>query len=59
MAEIARLKHEADMEVRMVAVPEAWKPRKTGVFVKETMNELADLGERMGADPASWRATPP
>jgi hypothetical protein len=25
------------------------------VFVKETMNNLADLGERMGADPASWR----
>jgi hypothetical protein len=24
------------------------------VFVKETMNNLADLGERMGADPASW-----
>jgi hypothetical protein len=24
------------------------------VFVKETMNNLADLGARMGADLASW-----
>ena len=26
---------------------------------KEVMNALADLGEKMGADPASWRETPP
>ena len=59
MAEISRLKHNADVEVRVVAVPETWKPPKPGVFVKETMNELADLGERMGADPANWKTTPP
>ena len=53
MAEISRLKHEADVEVRVVAVPETGRRPKPGVFVKETMNELADLGERMGADPAS------
>jgi hypothetical protein len=34
-------------------------PSKPGTFVKEVMNELADLGERMGADPASWRTDPP
>ena len=27
--------------------------------LSEVMNELADLGEKMGADPASWRTTPP
>jgi len=31
-----------------------WSPPGPGVFVKGTMNNLADLGERMGADPASW-----
>jgi hypothetical protein len=30
-----------------------------GVFKKETMNTLADLGEKMGADPASWSDEPP
>ena len=30
-----------------------------GVFIKETMNNLADLGEKMGADPLSWRSEPP
>jgi hypothetical protein len=59
MAEISRLKHDADVEVRVVAVPDTWTPPKPGVFIKETMNDLADLGERMGANPASWAATPP
>jgi hypothetical protein len=58
-AEISRLKHDADVEVRVVAVPGDWTPPQPGVFVKETMNDLADLGHRMGADPASWTTTPP
>jgi hypothetical protein len=59
MAEIARLKHAADVEVRVLSVPEDWNPPKPGTFVKQTMNELADLGERLGADPSSWTTTPP
>src|SRR5262249_51111878 len=31
---------------------------KPGVFVKETMNALADLGVRMGEDPRSWITDP-
>ena len=54
MAEVARLKYKADIEVRLMAVPEDYLPSKPGTFVKEVMNELADLGERMGADAASW-----
>ena len=53
LAEIARLKRNADMEIRIVSIPGDWSAG-TRVFVKETMNNLADLGERMGADPASW-----
>ena len=53
-AEVARLKYKTDIEVRLMAVPEDYVPSKPGTFVKEVMNELADLGERMGADPASW-----
>jgi hypothetical protein len=30
-----------------------------GTFEKETMNSLADLGEKMGADPKSWLTEPP
>jgi hypothetical protein len=59
LAEIHRLKYKADIEVRVMAVPEDYVPSKPGTFVKEVMNELADLGERMGADPASWRTDPP
>jgi len=54
LAEIARLKRNADVEVRLVSIPGDWSPPVPGVFIKETMNNLADLGERMGADPASW-----
>ncbi|MGH7176294.1 MAG: patatin-like phospholipase family protein, partial [Tepidisphaeraceae bacterium] len=58
-AELARLKHQANVEVRLVAVPDGWVAPEPGVFKKQTMNALADLGEKMGADPASWRTTPP
>jgi hypothetical protein len=58
MAEISRLKRKADVEVRIVSIPSDWFPPEPGVFKKETMNNLADLGEKMGADPASWRTEP-
>jgi predicted acylesterase/phospholipase RssA len=58
-AELARLKYGADVEVRFVAVPDGWVAPKPGYFVRETMNALADLGEDMGADPASWRTDSP
>jgi len=58
-AELARLKYKADVEVRIVSVPDGWVPPVPEAFAKKTMNALADLGERMGADPASWRVSPP
>jgi hypothetical protein len=45
--------------VRLLAVPDSFVPPKPGSFVAEVMNELADIGERMGADPASWRTEAP
>src|SRR5215475_10601846 len=59
MAEVARLKRKADVEVRVVSIPGDWYPPVAGTFVKETMNNLADLGEKMGADPTSWSNEPP
>jgi Patatin-like phospholipase len=58
MAEISELKRKADVEVRVVSIPPDWSPPVSGVFKKETMNSLADLGEKMGADPASWSDKP-
>ena len=58
MAEISRLKRKADVEVRVVSIPGDWSPPVPGVFKKETMNSLTDLGEKMGADPASWSEQP-
>lgn len=57
--EVARLKRHADIEIRYVAVPDDWRPPTTGTFIKETMNNLADLGDKMGADPNSWLIDPP
>jgi len=45
--------------VRVVSIPGDWFPPVPGVFIKETMNNLTDLGEKMGADPASWSNEPP
>jgi predicted acylesterase/phospholipase RssA len=59
MAEVAKLKRNVDIEVRVMAVPDEWVPPKPGTFVAEVMNDLADLGEKMGADPASWRTEAP
>jgi hypothetical protein len=59
MAEISRLKRKADVEVHIVSIPGDWFPPVPGIFIKETMNDLADLGEKMGADPASWSSEPP
>jgi hypothetical protein len=59
LAEIVRLKYGADVQVRVMAVPEEWVPPKPGSFQAEVMNSLADLGEKMGADPTSWRTVAP
>ena len=59
MSEISRLRRKADVEVRIVSIPGDWFPPVPGTFIKETMNNLSDLGEKMGADPASWSSEPP
>jgi hypothetical protein len=59
ISEISRFKRKADIEVRTVAVPDNWLPPVPGVFIKETMNALSDMGEKMGADPASWSTASP
>jgi hypothetical protein len=59
MAEISRLRRKAEVEVRIVSIPPDWFPPVPGIFIKESMNNLADLGEKMGADPASWSNQPP
>jgi hypothetical protein len=53
-AEVMRLKFGAEVETRFLAVPDEWVPPEPGTFNRRVMNDLADLGERMGADPASW-----
>ena len=52
--ELMRIKYGVDVELRIMAVPESWVPSVPGTFKKEVMNALADLGEKMGADPESW-----
>ena len=58
-ATISRLMRGATIDVRIVAVPDDFVPPKPGTFDKDTMNALADLGEKMGAEASSWRTEAP
>lgn len=53
-AEVLR-RQNVKVEFRYVAIPDSWRPPKPGIFVKETMESLADLGMQMGADLKSWQ----
>lgn len=44
-----------DIEVRLTAIPDSWRPPVEGDFQKETMTSLADLGRKLGADPSCWK----
>ncbi|MBL9118885.1 MAG: patatin-like phospholipase family protein [Phycisphaerae bacterium] len=44
-----------DIEVRVVSIPDHWRPPVEGDFRKETMESLAELGRAMGADASSWQ----
>lgn len=46
--------YDTDIELRVIAIPNDWRPPVPGDFKKETMDSLADLGRKLGADPKSW-----
>ncbi|MCC6320563.1 MAG: patatin-like phospholipase family protein [Phycisphaerales bacterium] len=54
-ADYANATLNADIEVRVVAIPDDWRPPVAGDFQRETMVSLSDLGRRMGADANSWQ----
>lgn len=58
-AQMNSLRGDADVEVRWIAIPEDWRAPVPGVFATKTMNDLVDLGRRLGADPSSWRRGDP
>ena len=50
-----RMRHGLDVELRWVQIPTGWTPPSdVSEFHPSVTNGLADLGLRMGADPASW-----
>lgn len=60
-ADYVNCAYGTDIEVRMVSIPDQWRPPVQGDFQKPTMDSLADLGRKLGSDPASWTlmSTPP
>jgi hypothetical protein len=50
-----------DVEFRYVAIPESFEITGTPghLFDHQLMIRLADLGEKTGRDPGSWRSSPP
>ena len=59
MTEAAELRGEGEIEVRWVAIPNAWKAPEEGIFKAATMRSLSDLGMQVGHDPASWQTESP
>jgi len=59
LAEIARLRRGVDVDVRIASIPTTWVRPAPGRFNAESMNDLADIGARMGSDPSSWSLDPP
>ena len=53
-ADYVNIKYGADIEVRVVSIPDDWRAPVEGSFVKESMVSLSDLGRKMGSDPTSW-----
>ena len=54
-ADYVNSKFGADIEIRVVAIPDEWRAPVKGDFKKESMESLSDLGRKMGADPSSWQ----
>jgi predicted patatin/cPLA2 family phospholipase len=52
---ITKTEPDAKVELRWMAIPDAWIPPQEGIFQPENMRALAELGMRLGVDPASWR----
>ncbi len=53
-ADYVNAKYGTNIEVRVISIPNDWRPPVAGDFQKETMESLTDLGRRLGSDPASW-----
>ena len=53
-ADYVNIKYGTDIEVRVVSIPNDWRPPVKGDFKKETMESLTDLGRKLGSDPKSW-----
>lgn len=45
----------ADIELRYVSIPDDWRATRQQLFYPPNMRSLAEIGLRMGADPASWK----
>lgn len=48
-----------DIEFRYVALPDGYTPKGPGLFNKEDMIHMSNLGAAMGRDPSSWRTVVP
>ena len=60
LAELTRLRGDGDVEVRWIAVEKDVGPQDPmSMFDSKAMQSLSDYGRRLGADPASWKTTPP
>jgi hypothetical protein len=45
---------QADVEARVVSIPDEWRAKPASDFLNVTMESLSDPGRKRGADPHSW-----
>lgn len=41
-------------QLRVISIPNDWRPPAEGRFERETMQSLVDLGFKLGSDPSAW-----
>ena len=58
-AEVSNLLGDGEIEVRWIGIPNDWRAPVEGIFKKETMNSLADIGYQLGKSRAAWNTEAP
>jgi len=53
-ADYVNTKYGTDIEIRVVNIPNDWRPPVAGDFEQKTMESLTDLGRKLGSDPKAW-----
>ena len=55
--QVLRDRMGCDIEMHFVSLPDGWTQKGKGMFNKDDMDSMSDVGMAMGRDPSSWQTT--